>query len=116
MTALTFEVLDGWIEEFKTLNMDIADGTKVIVQDGDGGRDTGLIGVALQNASTSTYLQPESTASGRWVATFEARDTPVVQDAAALLEFSQEIATLAALCTFLQAKTNELLDPADEAA
>lgn len=116
MTALTFEALDAWVEEFKTLNLDVSEGTKVMVQDGEDGRDTGLIGVRLQHVSTTAYLQLESLESGRWLATFEARDAAVVQDAAALLELSKEIATIAALCAFLQAKTNEVVEPAEQAA
>lgn len=112
MAALTFELLDSWVDEFKTLNLEVSDGTKVIVQDGDGGRDTGLIGVTLEHATTAAFLQLDSGDPARWVATFEARDTPMVQDAAELLELSKEIATIAALCAFLQAKSNDVPEAA----
>lgn len=97
--------LESWIAEFRDLGYETAGSVKVIVQDGDDGADTGLVGVRLAYASTAVYLQPATDARGRWEATMEPRDEAVVLDAAGLLRLSSELAVLSALCTFLQTKS-----------
>lgn len=97
--------LESWIAEFRGLDYEIAGSLKVIVQDGDAGADTGLVGVHLAYASTAVYLQPIPGGGGRWEATMEPRDDSVVLDAAGLLRLSSELAMLSSLCTFLQTKS-----------
>lgn len=99
--------LEAWLDEFGRLGYPLGTSLKVIQQDGDGGADTGLVGVALGSSPTGAYIQPERVGSTRWVVTFEPRDTPVVLDSAALMHLSSELATVSALCAFLQAKSNE---------
>jgi hypothetical protein len=76
----------------------------VIVQDGDGGADTGLVEVRMLNASTVTTIEPESVGSPRWLATFEARDEPIRMDADMILALSQELALVSELCAFLEGR------------
>lgn len=97
--------LESWIAEFRDLGYEVAGSVKVIVQDGDSGADTGLVGVQLAYASTTVYVQPLPGGGGRWEATMEPRDDAVVLDAAGLLRLSSELAMVSALCTFMQTKS-----------
>lgn len=99
------QTLESWLTEFTELGYPLNGSLKVIEQDGEAGADTGLVGITLAHANTITYVQPESLGSTRWVVTMEPRDTAVVLDPAGLLNLSAELATVSALCAFLQAKS-----------
>jgi hypothetical protein len=99
------DTLQTWLDEFRALGYPVAGSLRVIPQDGDDGANTGLVSVHLMNASTVTYIQPESVGSSRWVVTLEPRDTAVVLDAPRLLGLSSELAIASALCAFLQTKS-----------
>ncbi|MDR5699192.1 hypothetical protein [Agromyces aerolatus] len=107
MAFRSLHTLETWLEEFGTLGYPIGAEIKVMQQDGASGANTGLVGVTLTSASTDTYIQPEAVGSSRWVVTFEPRDSAVVLDPAGLLHLSSELATISALCAFLQAKSAE---------
>ena len=97
-------------DEFRELGYPLAGALKVIVQDGAGGADTGLVGFRLANAATFVSIEPAAGAdAASWVATMEPRETEEVLDSAGLLSLSGELATLSALCTFLQAKSQSYL-------
>ncbi|MFE7845811.1 hypothetical protein ACFUTX_11545 [Microbacterium sp. NPDC057407] len=102
--------LETWLEEFERLGYPTAGSLKVMEQDNEDGGDAGLVGVQLAHASTVTYVQPESPMSTRWVVTMEPREVAVVLDSAGLLKLSNELATVSALCAFLQAKSAALLE------
>ena len=104
------DTLQGWLDEFRALGYPIAGSLKVLPQDGDEGENTGLVAVHLRNATTVTYIQPESTGSHRWVVTLEPRDTAVILDAPALLGLSSELAIASTLCSFLQGKSQGVDD------
>lgn len=99
------QTLEEWLDEFRALGYPLAGSLKVMAQDGDGGADTGLVGVQLANASTVTYVQPEAPHSSKWVATMESRDEEVVLDSVELMGLASELTVLSALCAFLEAKS-----------
>ena len=105
--------LEAWLEEFEQLGYPIAGSLRVMAQDSDDGEDSGLVGVQLAHASTVTYLQPDGPYSTRWVVTMEPREVAVVLDSAGLLNLSAELATVSALCAFLQAKSAGVEDPSE---
>ena len=110
MPFRNLETLESWLDEFRELGYPLAGALKVIVQDGAGGADTGLVGFRLANAATFVSIEPAAGAdAASWVATMEPRETEEVLDSAALLSLSGELATLSALCTFLQAKSQSYL-------
>lgn len=113
MPFRTRRILEGWLEEFQQLGYPNAGSLKVMAQDSADGEDDGLVGVRLAHASTVTYVQPESPTSTRWLVTMEPRETPVVLDSAGLLNLSTELATVSALCAFLQAKSVGYQKPSD---
>jgi len=76
-----------------------------MVQDGDGGADTGLVTFQLDHASTVVFIQPATQDASGWVATMEPREEAVVLDAPGLLELSAELAAVSELCAFLEAKS-----------
>ena len=110
MPFRNLETLESWLDEFRELGYPLAGALKVIVQDGAGGADTGLVGFRLANAATFVSIEPAADADAvSWVATMEPRETEEVLDSAGLLSLSGELATLSALCTFLQAKSQSYL-------
>ncbi|KAA9085291.1 hypothetical protein [Microbacterium radiodurans] len=109
MPYRTRETLEAWLAEFADLGYPLSERLKVIPQDGSDGRDTGLIGLQLLGAETVTYIQPEPIGSATWTITFEARDDDVKLDAGRTLALANELAMVAALCTFLQTKAQAFL-------
>lgn len=105
MTFRNASTLEAWLDEFRGLGYSLDGSVTVIPQDGEGGENTGLVAVDLANASTVTYIQPESEGSTRWVVTLEPRDSAVVLGAPELLNLASELAIASALCAFLQAKS-----------
>ncbi|TDN91666.1 hypothetical protein [Microbacterium sp. BK668] len=97
--------LESWLTEFQEQGHRI-DGTfKVMHQDGEDGANTGLVGVQLANASTVMYIQPEAAFATRWVVTMEARDEAITLDSDGVRALSDELATVSALCEFLETKS-----------
>lgn len=111
MPFRTRETLESWLQEFVSLGYAPAGTARVVPQDGDGGANTGLVIVGFTNASTATSVQPSEEDPTRWLATMEPREDAVVLDAAQLLNLSTELATLSALCGFLQAKARAFPRP-----
>lgn len=52
------EVLRSWVAEFEAIHRTRSGTVQVIPQDGDGGGDTGLVGMRILNSPTETYLEP----------------------------------------------------------
>lgn len=105
MPFRNLHTLESWLSEF--FDDTRVDWTaKVIVQDGDDGADTGLVGIHLANASTTAYIQPDATDATRWVTTMEARDTAITLTVVELSSLAAELASLADLCEFLQKKSS----------
>lgn len=105
MPFRNMSTLESWVDEFRSLGYPFDGTVKVMGQDADDGANTGLVGVVIAHSSAVIYIQPESTDSERWTVTFEARDTAVNLDAAALLRLAAELTTISALCAFLQGKS-----------
>ena len=101
----TKAILESWLEEFRELGYPASAGLKVLTQDGADGADTGLVTVVLENASTEMYFQPTAQGGSKWAVTFEPRDEVVVLAAPEVLKLSTELATVSALCAFLEAKS-----------
>lgn len=97
--------LEVWLAEFRDQGHPVAGALKVIEQDGDAGANTGLVAVRLANASTVTYIEPESPYAAKWVVTMEARDDALVLDADGVRALAAELTTVSALCDFLEAKS-----------
>lgn len=97
------ETLQEWLDEFQNLDHS-SDGTlRVIEQDGADGADTGLVALRLAGG-LSAYLQPDG--AGEWVVTFDVGDEAFELDAATVSQLSSELATVSALCGFLQTKSS----------
>ncbi|MBZ4487708.1 protein-L-isoaspartate carboxylmethyltransferase [Microbacterium sp. cx-55] len=109
MPLRSMETLQSWLTEFITQGHPEVRALKVLSQDVDDDGEVGLVRVQLANASTVTYLEPAAPGSVQWIVTLEPREDVVVLDAAGLQKLSGELATVAALCFFLQAKSEEFL-------
>ncbi len=105
MPFRSMTTLESWVDEFRSQGYPLDVAVKVMGQDGDDGANTGLVGVVIAHSSVVIYIQPESTESDRWIATFEARESSVELDAPSLLRLASELTTISALCAFLQAKS-----------
>ena len=104
------DTLQEWLDEFHDLGYPVTGTLKVLPQDGEDGSNTGLVAVSLHNASTVTYIQPESQGSHRWVVTLEPRENAVVLDAAGLHGLASELSIASVLCSFLQGKSQSFSD------
>jgi hypothetical protein len=102
--------LQSWVDEFYELGFPVSGSIRVVPQDGEGGSDTGLVSVMLPSVEPTIYLEPESPGSTHWAVTFERREDDVSLDAATLLRLVGELATLSALCTFLEAKSRAFVE------
>jgi hypothetical protein len=97
--------LESWLDEFRSKGYPLVGSVRVMGQDGEDGANTGLVGVALTQADVAVYIQPETLESTRWLVTFEAREAQLDLDSAAVLRLSSELATVSALCAFLEGKS-----------
>jgi hypothetical protein len=104
--------LESWLDEFRTTREGGAL-IDVLVQDGDGGADTGLVIVPLKNVSTEIYMQPAEIGDDAWVISFGARAKAFELSPAQLQGYAAELALAASLCQFLQEKSLGHEEPAD---
>lgn len=107
MAFRKLETLESWLAEYRALGKPLADSARVMVQDGDGGANTGLVFFGLGHAPTGVFIQPATQDAAGWVATMEPRDENLVLDAPGLLALSAELAAVSELCAFLEAKSRE---------
>lgn len=105
MAFRNLETLESWLEEYRALGKPLADAARVMVQDGDGGANTGLVVFRLGHAPTGVFIQPATQDAAGWVATMEPRDENLVLDPAGLRALSAELAAVSELCAFLEAKS-----------
>lgn len=104
MPFRSLETLEGWLSEFRTLGYPLDPGERVIAQDGADGADTGLVALQLVGG-LSVYIQPESVTSRRWMVTVEQLDGAVELAPGDVARLASELATVSALCAFLEAKS-----------
>jgi len=73
-------------------------------------RHAGLVAAQLRSVSTTFYVAPSSeVGSTDWAVTFEPREDAAPLPAGRVMALSGELATLAALCSFLQARSEAFL-------
>ena len=106
MSFRSAEVLADWLTEFEGLEHPAPIAARVIEQDGSQGANTGLVAARL-SAGFAVYIQPQPASSEHWVVTFEAREDVAEADPREVARLSAELATVAALCAFLEAKSRE---------
>ncbi|SDO97675.1 hypothetical protein SAMN04487848_2800 [Microbacterium sp. ru370.1] len=115
MPFRTVTTLQSWIDDFRALGYDDADILRVIPQDSDDGGDAGLIAAGLRSVSTTFYIAPGNAEGATdWSVTFEPREDAAPLPAGRVMALSGELATLAALCSFLQARSEAFLAAAAE--
>jgi hypothetical protein len=105
MAFRNLETLESWLAEYRALGNPMGDAARVMVQDGDGGADTGLVFFHLGHAPTGVVIQPITQDSSGWAATMQPREEDLVLDSEGLRELSAELAAVADLCAFLEAKS-----------
>jgi hypothetical protein len=111
------EVLESWLAEYESESrpesgpasgaQSIVEYTEVAVQDGSDGSDTGLVVIALRNATTDVYMQPVALGDPRWEVTFAARDRDLALSTEDVVALSQELAAAAELCSYLERRSLE---------
>lgn len=110
MPFRTMATLQTWVDDFRALGYDDAEILRVIPQDSEDGEDAGLIAARLRSVSTTFYIAPGSDhESTEWAVTFEPREDAAPLPAGRVMALSGELATLAALCSFLQARSEAFL-------
>lgn len=103
MPYRTHDVLESWLEEFRATGHEIHG--HVALQDGSDGRDTGLVIVRLENATTQMFMQPIAPGDPHWEITLEARHDDIIIAADQLERLSDELQRAAELCRFLEEKS-----------
>lgn len=98
------ETLERWLEEFHA-ERGAGDLIRVAVQDGDGGADTGLIVVPLQNATVSVFMEPMEIGDARWRVTIEPQPDITILSSHQLHAMAVELQVAAELCAFLEARS-----------
>lgn len=102
--------VQGWVDDYLVAHPEHAASVNVLEKDYTSGPESGLVVVALRNASTVTYIQPVPDESGpHWVVTFEPRADAFDLDGAGVARLSDDLATVAAICTYLQERTDAAL-------
>ncbi|MFH8248798.1 hypothetical protein ACH3VR_00340 [Microbacterium sp. B2969] len=105
MAFRSISTLQAWVEEFEKLGYPVGGVIRVIPQDGDAGADTGLVAMRVMDSPTEIYLEPPHSEEAEWTITFEPRMEQVTLRASAVKGIASEMATLSALCAFLQQKS-----------
>ncbi len=103
MPYRTHAVLQSWMDEFRETGHELLG--HVALQDGSDGRDTGLVIVRLENATTEMFMQPVAPGDPHWEITLEARHADLIVTAEQLDKLSDELRRAAALCRFLEEKS-----------
>ncbi|MBF4562204.1 protein-L-isoaspartate carboxylmethyltransferase [Microbacterium sp. VKM Ac-2870] len=101
------ETVEAWVRDYLADNPSTAGAVTVLEKNFTPGPDSGLVVVALSDASTVTYIQPVENESGaRWSVTFEARADSFELDADGVARLAADLAVVANLCGFLQKRTD----------
>ena len=109
MPYRTISTLQSWIDDFADLGFDAAI-LRVLPQDPEGDGDSGLIAAKLRSVSTTFFVAPDETpGSTAWAVTFEPREDAAPLAGGRVMALSGELAMLAALCAFLQARSEAFL-------
>ncbi|MFB2582791.1 hypothetical protein ACEXQD_16210 [Herbiconiux sp. P15] len=98
------QTLEAWLEEFRTTR-EGGGLITVLIQDGDGGADTGLVVVPLRNSATEIVMQPASLDDPKWIVTIGAPRGAYDLSPAELQGMAAELGVAASLCQFLQEKS-----------
>src|SRR5690349_13722645 len=110
MPFRTMATLQSWVDEFNDRGYSVMSSVRVIPQDGSDGADTGLVAVRIPDSPTEIHIEPPPRGSGlEWTITFEPREEPVTLGSHAVAVVAKEVEALAALCTFLQEKSDAFL-------
>jgi len=96
--------LAGWLKEFEKLGYPTDAHPRVIEQDGSQGANTGLVAARL-TGGLDIYIQPAVEGGANWVVTIDSREEATELSPADVARLSTELATVAALCTFLEQKS-----------
>lgn len=100
--------VQAWVDDYLSVRPEHAAAVTVLEKDFIPGPESGLVVVALRNASTVTYIQATVADDvPRWVVTFEARSEAFDLDAEGVSRLAADLAAIAALCSYLQARTDD---------
>lgn len=109
--------VESWVRDYLANAPAAAEAVSVLEKDFTPGPDSGLVVVALSNASTVTYIQPVITdGQPRWMVTFEPRAEGLDLDAEGVARLAADLANLAELCDYLQRRTEQAIAEASTAA
>ncbi|MET0989178.1 MAG: hypothetical protein ABWY54_00880 [Glaciihabitans sp.] len=106
MSFRTKELLEEWLDEFRSDRND-CDNVTVLMQDGGDGADTGLVYVPLTYAVTDVYMQPVAIGDPHWAIGFGSRSTSFDLKPDELRVLAEELAVASVLCEFLERKSAE---------
>lgn len=102
--------VQGWVDDYLAARPEQATAVSVLEKDFTPGPESGMVVVALSNASTVTYIQAAEDETGpHWFVTFEARSDSFDLDADGVSRLASDLATIAGLCQYLQQRTEQAI-------
>lgn len=110
MSFRSMRTLESWVDEFVQLGYEFSQ-VRVVPQDGADDANTGLVVVSVADPATVITIQPESRDALRWMVTLEPREVAASLPSPQVLNFAAELSVVAALCAFLQAKSQGFAGP-----
>lgn len=99
------QTLEAWLENFAAMGYSLPENVRVVQQDGEGGANTGLVVLTLEEPPTVIAVQPREPYAADWVVSIEPREAEVALSGPATMKFSQALAALSLLCAFLETKS-----------
>lgn len=105
--ARTKALLEQWVDEFTRLTTHALVEVTVAVQDGGGGRDTGLVIVKLGGGAADMHMQPSSLDNVEWEVTLTSRPGDLTLTPFEMSALAAQVAVASNLCSFLQFKSLE---------
>lgn len=101
--------VQAWVDDFHA-DHDLGTAVSVLEKDFTSGPDSGIVVVTLRTASTVTYIQAVvKDDAPRWIVSFEPRHEGFDLDTVGVMQLANDLMTLANLCTYLQARTDEVI-------
>ena len=98
------ETLEAWLAEFRTTR-EGGNLITVVVQDGEGGADTGLVVVPLRDDWAEIHMQSTDIGAATWAVTIAPSRRSVDLTPEQLQGCAAELGVAASLCLFLQEKS-----------
>ena len=103
--------VNSWVRDFFADREGAAPEVSVLEKDYMAGPDSGMVVVTLRKTPTMTYVHVVvNDGAPRWVVTFEGRTESIDMDGGDVGRLAHDLTALAALCDYLQERTDAAIE------